>query len=67
MQIYSQDIGTEFAIEKCVILIMKRQTQNALKMENPKYLEILETDSIKHAEMKEKKRIPLENEKTTRN
>ena len=37
--------------------------------ETNKYLVILEGDTIKHAEMKEKlkKRIPQENEKTTRN
>ena len=35
--------------------------------ETYKYLGILEVDTIKHAEMKKKKRIPWKNEKTSVN
>ena len=76
----------EYSIEKCVILIMKsgkRQMKEGIELPNQeeirtlgeketyKYLGILETGTIKQAEMKEKnekiKRIPRENKKTTQN
>ena len=85
MKIYCKDIGMEFGIEKCYKLVMKsrkRQMTEGIEQqpnqgkiktlgekETYKYLKILEADTIKHAEMKEKneKRILHENEKTTRN
>ena len=69
MSMYSLGIGMEFCIEKCVMLIMrsgKRQLTEGIKLPNQetirmhgeketyKYLEILETDTIKQGEMKEK-------------
>ena len=68
-RIYSQDIGMEFAIEKYAILIMKSgkwhrmegkelPSKDEIRMlgENKtyKFTEILEVDTIKNAEMKEK-------------
>ena len=68
-RIYSQDIGMEFGIEKCAILIMrsgKRHTTEGIELpnqekirilgekENYKYLGVLEADTIKQMEMKEK-------------
>ena len=62
VRIYSQDIGMEFGIEKCAMLVMKSGKRHVSdKMELPnqdeirtlrenetyKYLGILETDSIK--------------------
>ena len=67
--IYSQDIGMEYGIEKCAKQGMKRgkghitddielQIQDKIWMlkekETNKYLGILEDDSMKQAEMKEK-------------
>ena len=75
-------IGMEFGWEKCVILIIssgKRQTTEGIELPNQerirtsgekktyKYLGILEADTIKQVEMREKKRILQENEKTTQN
>ena len=69
VRIYSQDIGVEFAIEKHAILIMKsgkRHRMEGIEQSNEdkirtlreketyKYLGILEVDTIKHMEMKEK-------------
>ena len=69
-RIYSQDIGMEFGIEKCAMLIMKRgkrETTAGIEQsdrkgirtfgmkENYKDLGILEVDTVKLAEMKEKK------------
>ena len=66
--IYSDDIGMEFGIEKCTMLIMisgKRQMTERIELPNQgkiimlwkketyKYLEILETDTIKQAKVKE--------------
>ena len=68
IRIYSQDIGIEFDIEKCAMLILKvwkRQISEEIKLanqeknqkvgekENYKYLELLETDIIKQVEIKE--------------
>ena len=62
VRIYSQDIGMEFGIEKCVMLVMKsdkRQLTDGMKLPNKdniktlaenetyKYLGILEADTIK--------------------
>ena len=62
VRIYSQDIGMEFAIEKCTMLVMKSGTRHLTDgMELPnqdkirtlaenetyKYLGILEADTIK--------------------
>ena len=67
--IYSQDIGMEFGIEKCAMLVMKSDkwyltdgmelpNQDKLRTlgekETYKYLGILETDTIKQVEIKEK-------------
>ena len=69
VRIYSNDIGMEFNIQKCSILIMKsrkRQMKEGKELPNQdkirtlgeketyKYLGILEADTLKQAEMKEK-------------
>ena len=66
VRIYSRDIGMEFGIEKCAMLVMKRGKQHLTDgMELPnqdkiktlaehetyKYLGILEADTIKQVEM----------------
>ena len=68
-RIYSQDIGMEFGIEKCAMLVMKsgkRHLTDGMELPNQdkirtlgeketyKYLGILEDDNIKQVEMKEK-------------
>ena len=70
MRICSQDIGAEFGIEKCAMLVMKsdkRHLTDGMELPNQdkirtlgekemyKYLGILEADTIKQVEMKEKK------------
>ena len=79
VRIYSQDIGMEFGIEKCEMLVMKSGKRHLTDgMEQPnedkiitlgekesyKYLGILEADTIKQVEMKEK--IPKEYLRRTR-
>ena len=69
VRIYSRGIGMEFGIEKCAMLVMKsgkRQLTDGIELPNKdkiktlaenetyKYLGILEADTIKQAEMKEK-------------
>ena len=69
VKIYSQDIGIEFGIEKCAMLVMKSGKQHMTDgMELPnhdkirthgenetyKYMGILEADTIKQVEMKDK-------------
>ena len=69
VRIYSRDIRMEFGIEKCAMLIMKsgkRHLTNGMELPNQdkiktlaeketyKYLGILEADTIKQVEMKEK-------------
>ena len=69
VQIFSLDIGMEFDIDKCGILVMKRgryKKSEEIKLPNDqeikeinvdngyKYLGILEADGIKDKEMKEK-------------
>ena len=69
VRIYSQDIGMEFGIEKCAMLVMKtgkRHLTDGMELPNQgkirtlgkketyKYLGILEADTIKQVEMKEK-------------
>ena len=69
IRIYSQDIEMEFGIEKCTLLIMKSGKQNLTdRIELPnqdkirtlaenktyKYFGILEADTIKQVEMKNK-------------
>ena len=69
VRIYSRDIGMEFGMEKCAMLVMKigqRQLTDGMELPNKdkiktlvenetyKYLGILEADTIKQAEMKEK-------------
>ena len=69
VRIYSQDIGMEFGIEKCAMLVMKRGKRHmteGMKLPNQdkirtlgeketyKYLGILEADTIKQVEMKDK-------------
>ena len=71
VRIYSQDIGMEFDIEKCTILVMKSRKwhlANGMELPNPekmkmleenetyKYLWILEADTMKQVEMNEKKK-----------
>ena len=66
--IYSQDIGMDFSIEKCAILLMwsresqltegieqpnrKKKSERSEKKEIHKYFGILEADNIKWVEMK---------------
>ena len=69
VRIYSQDIGMEFGIEKCALLVMKsgkRHLTDGIEQPNQdkirtlaenetnKYLEILGADTIKQVEMKDK-------------
>ena len=69
IRIYSQDVGMEFGIEKCAMLVMKRSKRHGTDgMELPnqdkirtlrenetyKYLDILEADTIKQVQMKNK-------------
>ena len=69
VRIYSRDIGMEFGIEKCAMLVMKigkRKLTDGMELLNKdkiktlaenetyKYFGILEADTIKQAEMKEK-------------
>ena len=79
VRIYSQNIWIEFGIERCTMLVMKSSEQHLTdRMELPnqkkirmlgekemyKYLGILEANTIKHVEMKEKiKKISQENQK----
>ena len=67
VRIYSQDIGMEFGIEKCAMLVMKsgkRHITDGIELPNQdkirtlaeneinKHLDILEADTIKQVEMK---------------
>ena len=69
IRIYSQDIGMEFCIERCVLLARKsgkRQLTDGIELPNQdkirtlaeketyKYLGIIEADTIKQVEMKNK-------------
>ena len=69
VRIYSQDIWMEFSIEKCAMLVMKsdkRHKSDRIKLPNKykirtlgenetyKFLGILEADTIKQVEMKDK-------------
>ena len=69
VRLYSQDIGMEFSIEKCAMLVMesgKRQMTDGMEQPNQdkirtlgeketyKYLGILEADTSKQVEMKDK-------------
>ena len=69
VRIYSQDIWMEFGIEKCAMLVMKsgkRRLTDGMELPNQdkirtqgeketyKYLGILEADTIKQVEMKDK-------------
>ena len=69
VRIYSQDIGIEFGIEKCAMLVMKsgkRHLTDGMELSNQdkirtlaenetyKYLGFLEADTIKEVEMKDK-------------
>ena len=69
VRIYSQDIGMEFGIEKCAMLVMKsgkRYITDGMELSNQdtirtlaenetyKYFGILEADTIKQVEMKDK-------------
>ena len=69
VRIYSQDIGLEFGIEKCAMLVIKsgkRHMTDGMELPNHdkirtlgenetyKYLGILEADTIKQVEMKDK-------------
>ena len=69
VRIYSQDIGVEFDIEKCAMLVMKsakQQLTDGMELPNQdkiktlaenetyKYLDILEADTITQVEMKDK-------------
>ena len=68
IRIYSQDIGMEFGIEKCALLVIKsgkRHMTEGMKLPNHdrirtleekeayKYLGFLEADTIKHVQMKD--------------
>ena len=69
IRIYTQDIGMEFGIKKCAMLVMKKgkkeitegielPSQDKIRKleekENYKYLGILEADTIKQSETKRK-------------
>ena len=69
VRISSQDIGIEFGIEKCAMLVIKsgkRHLSDGMELPNQdkirtlaenetyKYLGILEVDTIKQVEMKDK-------------
>ena len=69
VRIYSRDIGMEFGIEKCAMLVMKSgkrlltdgmellnkdKIKTLAENETYKYLGILEADTIKQVEMKDK-------------
>ena len=69
VRIYIQDMGMEFGIEKCAMLVMKsskRHMTDGIELPNHdkiktlgenetfKYLDILEADTIKQVEMKDK-------------
>ena len=69
VRIYSRDIGMEFSIEKCAMIVMKsgkRHMTDGMELPNydkirtlgeketNKYLGILEADTIKQVEMKDK-------------
>ena len=69
VRIYSQDIEMEFGMQKCAMLVMKSGKQHltdGMEQPNPdkirtlaenetyKYLGILEADTIKEVEMKDK-------------
>ena len=78
VRIYSQDIVMEFGIEKCAMPVMKSDKWHTtdgmelpnhvkirtLEEETHKYLDILEADTIKQVEMKDK--IRKEYHKRTR-
>ena len=83
VRIYSRDIGMEFGIEKCAMLVMKSgkrhltdgmeipkkdKIKSLAENETYKYLGILEANTIKQKEIKEKnpERLPQKNQKTTR-
>ena len=70
VRIYCHDIGMEFGIEKCPMLVMKNgkryltdemelpnqgKIRSLTEKETYKYWKILEADTIKEVEMKEKK------------
>ena len=66
IRIYCQDIGTEFRIAKCGMLIIKSEKRetteeieppNQGEKENYKYLEILEKDTIKSGTQTKDKKI----------
>ena len=69
VRIYSQGIGMEFSLEKCALLLMKsgkRHMTDGMELPNQdmirtlgehetyKHLDILEADTIKQVEMKDK-------------
>ena len=69
VRIFSKDIGMEFVIEKCAMLVLKRGkivTSNGIKLpdeskiksvkegESYKYLGMLQADQIRHQEVKDK-------------
>ena len=69
VRIYSQEIGMEFGIEKCVVLVMISDKRHLIgqmelpsqdkirtlgKKETYKYLRIFKADTIKQVEMKDK-------------
>ena len=67
VRLFSQDIGMEFGVKKCAVVVMKRgkvtecegielpdgQRIRAVEQDGYKYLGILEIDTIKQKEMKE--------------
>ena len=57
MRIYSQDIWMKFGIEKCAMLMRrsrKRHIIEVIEISNPEIIRIIEVDTIKRVEMKEK-------------
>ena len=80
MTINSQDLGMEFGIEKCAMLVIKsgkRHMTEAMELQNQekykntrekethKHLGILEADTVKQVEMKEKMKTSVSGEKKT--
>ena len=72
VQIFSDDIGMEFGIDKCAMLVLKRVEitkfdgislpdgklmKRLIEGAGYKYLEIIQADQIRYTQMKEKVKI----------
>ena len=68
VRIFSDDVGTVFGLDKCAVLVLKRRKifrtegielpggkcMRVVNLDGYKYLGVLQLDSIKNGEMKEK-------------